>query len=632
MIEAAATRTPPTFPAWWQSRSAPYAALVLLIVLTYIPVWHAGFIWDDDTHLTANPCIIGPLGLKEIWTSSAANYFPLVLTTFWFEHALWGLAPLPYHVVNVVFHVGTALLLISVFRRLRVRAPWFGAALWALHPVQAESVAWVSELTNAQSGFFFVLTVALYVSERPMSRLRLFAIAACAAAALLSKPSTVALPVVLLLCRSWKDGTWSWRHGIRMVPLFALSAAIASWTIWEQRYHSLALGPEWQFSATTRVAIAGRDVWFYLGKLLSPFPLAFVYPRWTVPQPTPAVLLTVLAAIGWTVLWLRRNGPPRPVFFAATYFILLLFPVLGFFDVFYFRYSFVADHFQYLASIGPLALFSATGATLIAKIQKAHVRQGLLGACFVVLFVIAGASFSHARIFTSSNTLWRETLAVNPNSWIAETIVGNSDARAGKNSDAILHHRHAIALDPLASEPHYNLGVAFAGLDRYEDAIREYERALVLKPRDPDTEHNLGVALVAVNRPAEAVEHYQRALQLRPNFAPTELLLGLALTISSRAAEALPHYATAVRLQPADFRAQYSFGRTLEILGRWEDAIPHFRAAIKVSPNDAGAHGHLGLVLAQLRDNENAMAELERAAELEPRNPTWHDAAAKLTR
>jgi tetratricopeptide (TPR) repeat protein len=606
--------------------------LVVLIILAYLPVWRAGFVWDDDTHLTANPCVVGPLGLKEIWTTSSANYFPLVLTTFWLEHALWGLAPLPYHLVNIAFHAGTALLLISVLRRLGVRAPWWGAALWALHPVQTESVAWVSELTNMQSGFFFVLAIALYVEAREVSRGRLLAVAGCALAAMLSKPSTVMLPVVLLLCRWWSDGTWSWRQALRLAPLFAVAALVSGWTIWEQRYHSLALGPEWRLDTITRTAIASRDVWFYLRKLVFPYPLSFVYPRWTVPQAIVDLWPALLAASGYALLWRYRAGALRPAFFAATYFLLLLFPMLGWFDVYYFRYSFVADHFQYLAAIGPLAGAAAGLDYLLARVSARanRIRPVYVGGAALV--IAATMTFAHARVFSDSPTLWRATLATNPNCWIAETVVGNLDERAGRSADATRHHQHASELDPFAGEPHYNLGISYFSLGRYDDAIAEYQRGLALKPNDPDLEHNLGVALGAVGRQADAVSHYERALHLRPNYAPTELMLALALTLSNRADEALPHYEAAIRVQPGNFKAQYSYARTLEILGRLDDAIPHFRAAIKAQPNAADAHGHLGAALVKLGDRDNGADELQCAAELDPTNLAWRDALAALNK
>jgi hypothetical protein len=205
----------------WLSRDWLWGLiLVLTVVLVYQPVWSAGFIWDDDYHVTANPCIVGPLGLKEIWTTSAWQPFPLVMTVFWVEHALWGLAPLPYHLVNVFQQAMGTVLLWRVLRSLRVPGAWLGAALWALHPVQVESVAWISEMKNTQSCVFYLLTILFFVrwlkardlDGRTGAGWNYGLTLLFAALAMASKSSTVILPVVLGLCAWWMEGKWPWRH------------------------------------------------------------------------------------------------------------------------------------------------------------------------------------------------------------------------------------------------------------------------------------------------------------------------------------------------------------------------------------------------------------------------------------
>jgi hypothetical protein len=206
------------------------------------------FIWDDDLHVYLNPRIIGPQGLWEIWTTASANYFPLVLTNFWIQHALWGLAPVGYHVVTIACHTICAVLLWRVLLALRVPGAWLGAALWALHPVQVESVAWISELKNTQSGIFFLLSILFWVrwldaDPKTTHGRTTFALALFAALlALLSKPSTVMLPVVLALCTWWRRGALRVRDLAVLTPFFALSAVTSGWAIWEQQVHSGALG------------------------------------------------------------------------------------------------------------------------------------------------------------------------------------------------------------------------------------------------------------------------------------------------------------------------------------------------------------------------------------------------------
>jgi hypothetical protein len=356
---------------WWLGA----AALSACVLLVYLPVLHAGFIWDDDKHLTQNPCIVGPTGFAGIWTSAEATYYPLVLTTFWIQHALWGLAPLPYHLVNVLVHAACGVLLWMVLARLSVPGAWLGAALWALHPVQVESVAWVTELKNTQSCVFFLLAVLYFLKW--LEGRRTYALALLfAAAAILSKSSTVMLPVVLALCWWWEERRWRWRNVVSLAPFFLISAVASAWTIWEQKFHSGALGEDWALSFPQRLIVAGRVVWFYLAKLAWPHPLIFIYPRWQVDAAQAAGYLPLLAAIGTMgALWWRRDGRARPAFFAVAYFAVSLFPVLGFFNVYYFRFSYVGDHLQYLASIGPMALAGACIVRLpewLGRTAKAH--------------------------------------------------------------------------------------------------------------------------------------------------------------------------------------------------------------------------------------------------------------------
>ena len=362
-----------------------YCALVILmlgaILAAYTPVGHAGFIWDDDYHLTSNPCIIGPWGLKEIWTSARAVYYPLVLTAFYFEHRLWGLNPHPYHVVVVLIHFFDALLLWKVHRAHQARGAWLGAKLWALHPIQVESVAWVTEQKNTQSCLFYLLSVLFFVrwsqrfagddlAKRSGGTWLPYLISLFSGIlALLSKTSTVMLPVILSLCVWWMGG---FRKGnyerprpilfVGLAPFFCLSAFASLWTIWEQMYHSGATGASWSLAPIARLILAGRIPWFYLEKLAWPNPLLFIYPRWVIDPSKPLAWAPLIATFSlFFLLYHGRNRTQwqRSAFFAYACFVASLFPVMGFFNVYFFRYSYVGDHFQYLAGMAPLALVGA---------------------------------------------------------------------------------------------------------------------------------------------------------------------------------------------------------------------------------------------------------------------------------
>ena len=600
-------------------------AIFAAVLLAYQPVWRAGFIWDDDSHLTNNPCIVGPLGFKDIWTSPAGYYFPLVTTSFRLLHALWGLDPLPYHLVNVLLHAASAALLWQVLRRLRVPGAWLGALLWALHPVQVESVAWISELKNTQSALFYLLAIGCFlrwvgptrsIEERGSIGHYLLALLG-AAAAILSKSSTVMLPVVLGLCWWWTKGQWRWRQVLWLAPFLAVSAAAGVWTIWEQRFHSGALGPDWSQSGPERLIIAGRAVWFYLGKLAWPHPLIFIYPRWTPDAARVASYLpAAAAAAGLAFLWWRRRRLGA-AFFAAACFSVSLFPVLGFFNVYFFRYSFVSDHFQYLASMAALALAGAGVATAGAKLGKrgAMVRPAL---CALLLVTLGGMTWRQSQVYADEGALWQDTLAENPACWIAHTNLGGLLVKAGRFADAINHLQEALRLHPGIEQAEYNLGLGLFKAGRPAEAIPHYEESLRLRPNDADTFSRIGDALVKLGRLPDAADRYEASLRLNPADPLAQNNLGVALLQMGRPAEALPHFREAVRLKPGYAEAQNNLGNVLVESGRTIEGLGHLRAATKAEPNFADAHYNLAVALLGAGRTEEGIAHLRQAVRLTP--------------
>jgi len=571
--------------------------LVVATILAYQPIWHAGFIWDDDLHLTANPCIVGPLGFKGIWTSSAATYYPLVLSSFWVEHAIWGLNPMPYHLVNIAVHAACAVLLWFVLRGLKVRGAWLGAALWALHPVQAESAAWITELKNTQSCLFYLLAIWFFLKWRSAGTyagrkgtewdyaLTLL----CAALAILSKASTVMLPVVLGLVWWWSDGGWRWRNIFRLVPFFIISAAASGWTIWEQQFHSGAVGPEWSQSRPERLVIAGKVVWFYLGKLLWPHPLIFIYPRWQIDASRPTAYLPVLA-VGVTLflLWLNRRGRAGPVFFAFAYFVVSLFPVLGFFNVYFFRFSYVGDHFQYLASQGPLALAAAALTTALDPCKK---RSPFLkpALCGTLLLLLGGLTWLQCGMYADSETLWRATLADNPDCWMARN----------------------------------NLGFILTQKGEVDEAMAQFQKALQINPKDPPTWNNVGNVLLHWGKVDEAIPYFQKALQVNPNYVEARNNLGSALLQEGKVDEAIAQFQKVLQINPDSMEAHGNLGNVLLQEGKVDEAIAQYQMALQISPNNPNLYNNLGNALSRQGQFEQASAHYQAAIKLEPNNPSF---------
>jgi len=535
----------PPLPPWFSRDWLWGLILILAVVLVYQPVWHAGFIWDDDNHLTANPCIVGPLGLKEIWTTSAAIICPLTLTTFWVEHALWGLNPVPYHLVNVLLHGACALLLWRVLRSLQVPGAWLGAALWALHPVQVESVAWITEMKNTESGLFFLLSILFFVrwlrardlDEQTGVGWNYALTLLFAALAMASKSSTVILPVVLCLCAWWTQGRWHWHNLAKVAPLFLMSIAASAVSIWTQKVElATATDPQWVRTWPERLVTAGDAVWFYLGKLLWPYPLITIYPRWQIDAGQWASYLPLLAVIlVLFILWLKHESWSRPWFFVFAYFLVALLPVLGLVEHYFLRYSFVGDHFQYLASMGPLAL-AGVGMVRLADfvIRKRYWLQSTLGAG--VLVILGILSWHRAWSYESEEILWTDTLAKNPNCWVGHYNLGVALDQKGQVDEAMVQYQKALEINPHYADPHFNLGVALAQKGQVDEAMAHFRKVLEINPNYAEAYYNLGIALSQKGQIDKAIAQYQKALEIKPGLAEAHNSLGDALVQNGQVA------------------------------------------------------------------------------------------------
>ena len=601
-----------------------YAFLLLIVVaVVYLPALQAGYIWDDDAHLTQNPCITGALGFKAIWTSSRAFYYPLVLSTFWIVHKFVGLNPLPYHLLNIGMHGVGALLLWRVLRQLGVRGAWLGAALWAVHPIMVESVAWITELKNTQSGVFYLLSILLFLKAdraleaRPDWRLLTLS-AVSFAFAVTSKSSTVMLPVVLALCLWWK-GRKLFAYRLILAPFFLISIAASAWTIWEQKFHAGAQGTEWSETVWQRLAIAGRDLWFYLAKLFWPTRLAFIYPRWEIDSRDLAVFVPIaIALIGLVFLWWKRNGPLRPVFFAVAYFVISLFPVLGLFNVYFFRYSFVADHFQYLASAGPIALVAAGLMDLSDRLAKTRFwfESAIGGLLLITLSVL---SWREQAGYQNLEALWRTTISENPNCWLAHTNLGVLLKDQGKLDDAVAHYRAALAALPNFPEALTALGAYEASRGHVENGMDLFRAALSSSPKFAPAWYNLGNALGATGKTNDAIAAYRNAIDKDSSvYSEANNSLGVALSKAGKSEEAIPYFVNALKVKPNDAGVRNNFGFVLAELGYLNEAAENLKESIRLNPNAAQTYVNLGRVYDQLGKRDDAIANFRHALAIQP--------------
>jgi tetratricopeptide (TPR) repeat protein len=613
-----------------QARGWPWGVVLFFAVIAaYSPVWWAGSIWDDEVVVTANPVIVGPLGLKEIWTTSAADVGPLTLTTFWLEHAVWGLDLRSYHIVNLLMHGACAVLLWRVLQSLRVPGAWLGAALWALHPVEVASVAWIAEMKNTESALFYLLAIFVFVKglRAGNDRGNLYALSLIfAALALAAKSSTVVLPAVLCLAAWWVEGRWQWRNLARVAPVLLMAivaAAVSIWTVDIEGHMVTRFDRSWP----ERLATAGEAVWFYLSKLIWPHPLMMIYPLGQVDAALWSAYLPLVAVLAALILLgLRRHSGSRPFFFAFAYFVACLLPVLGFVDNYIFRYAPVFDHFQYLASMGPLALTGA-GVARWAESRPLSRMPSILGAGVVLLLGLL--SWQRTWAFANERALWTDELEKNPDCWAAHNNLGWDDFKKGQIDEAIRQYQMALTIRPDYAEAHNDLGYALDGQGQVDAAIGEYERALGINPDYAEAHSNLASALMQKGNGAAALAEYEKALADSPHLAVTHYDLANALMQKGAMEEAIREYRAALAENPNLAVVHTNLAVALAQKGQLDAAIVEFQRALSLNPTSAQAYNNLGFALLQKGRPGDAIPEFQQALRLDP---SFADAGRNLVR
>jgi tetratricopeptide (TPR) repeat protein len=603
------------------------ALLVAAVLVAYLPAWHGGFVWDDDAHVTRLD-MRSWQGLQRIWFDLGATqqYYPLVHSAFWLQHRLWGDATTGYHLVNLLLHGWAAVLVALVLRRLAVPGACLAALVFALHPVHVESVAWITELKNTLSAVLYLSAMLCYL-RFDLNRARRWYAAALGLflLALLSKTVTASLPAALLVIFWWRRGRLGWRGDVLpLAPFFVLGAVAGLFTAWVERTFIGAEGAEFQFSLVERGLIAGRVVWFYLAKLLWPADLIFIYPRWQISQLVGWQYLFPLAAIGLLVgLWLLRKRTRAPLA-AMLFFGGTLFPVMGFFNVYPFRYSFVADHFQYLASLGIISLCCAGAAGLLDRWRFRSGRAQVVLGC-VLVGLLGTLTWRQCGQYADSATLYRETIRRNPGCWLAHNNLGNDLNGLGRPEEAIPHFEETVRLKPDYPNGHNNWGNSLQALGRIEESIERYQEALRLKPDYPEAHNNLGGSLQALGRPQDAIPHYQEALRIKPNYAEAHNNWANALTTLGRPNEALAHCEAAVRLKPDYAEAHNNWANALNALKYPREAAQHCIEALRIQPDYLEAHLNLGNALNATGRPQQAVTHYEAALRLKPDLPEAHN-------
>ncbi len=622
---------------------------LLLMVATFLAYWpalHGGLLWDDDSYISANPTLRSWRGLWEIWFKPGATcqYYPLSFSLFWAGYHLWGLNPLGYHVLNVTLHGLVAVLLWQVLERLKVRGAWLAGAIFALHPVCVMSVAWMTELKNTLSaalalgaGWAYVRFAGLGVYEAGHGgidgrrqnaagadwrygalSLGLFLLA------MFAKTAVSFLPLTLLLVAWWQRKRLNWREAVPLLLMLALVVAMGEMTFYIERLYG-AVGMGFNLGWWERVLVSGRSFWFYLGKLFFPFRLTFVYERWSVDSRVWWQYLYPAAVAGlFVLLWRLRRVIGRGPFAAMLHFYISTAMLILITVLYMTRYTFVSDHWQYF---GCLSVMTLTAAGITAGLDRLAGRSRLLKPALVgILLLVLGLSTRHqCGMYTDIETLWRTTIANNPNAFLARNNLGNILASQGKTSEAVAQFHRAIEIKPDYAEAYYNLALVLDRQGRPDEAIANYRKALEINSDFVVAHNNLGTALFKQGRMDEAAECYRRALKIDPDFGEAHSNMGILLTKQGRTDEAVAEYRKAIELNPNRAELYNNLGNLLATQGRPDEAIGQFQKALAVEPDYTGAHYNLANICFAQRQWDEAIEHYQQALKQMPDSIQVHN-------
>jgi tetratricopeptide (TPR) repeat protein len=524
------------------------ALLILLTVLAYLPAIGAGYIWDDDTLLTANPQMRSIQGLGEIWRGEhSRDYTPVTLTSFWAEWRLWGNNPTGYHVVNILLHALSAVLVWLILGRLRVPGAWLGALLFAIHPVNVASVAWIAERKNTLSAAFFFGALLLFLGYREgrdgkrvaayVGSLGLFVLAA------LSKGAVVTLPAVLLLCVWWKDRKVTRRDLIAVIPYAVIAIAAALLTIrFQARAQHYGLLPD---SLDYRVARAGAAIWFYLGALIWPGGMSPMRAPWLPNLRSPLTYLPALVAAGaWALFFRKRGSWGRPLLFAYTYYLIMLLPVLGFVWMTLMQETPSADWWQYTAAPGIFACVAAGAVT-----AGGRWRMVMPLACIGIALLLI-QTWRRAAIYESMESYCVAVTAEDPHAWTLENNLGIMLKRRGRFAESAACYRQALRDNPGYVEAHVNLGNTLGASGDPAGEEAEFRRADQMRPGDPDLLEDLANLYAAEGRTDEALASEAEAVKAEPGSVARLARFGVMLAANGRFAEAEGCFRQAVEIAP----------------------------------------------------------------------------------
>ena len=632
------------------AQAAPVVALVLMALAAYWPALSADFVWDDKAFLGAPP-VIEFFGLADIWLKPGSiefegHYWPLVYSTFWLEHKLWGFNPFAFHLTNILLHAAVSVVLWRLLERLAVPGAWAAAAVFALHPVHVEAVAWVIARKDLLAALCYLLGVGAFLRFRERRRAGAYvAVVAWFAAGMLSKSFVITMPAVLLVWVWWRQGKVTWGDALQVAPLLLIGLILAAFDLF---HYSARAELDFEYSLAERIVIAAKALWFYAGKLLWPQPLLAIYPLMDASPTRVFNWLPLLGAVAVAggLFWARRRIG-RGALVGALFFAIVASPMLGLVgDNAFVLFSFVADRYQYLASAGLIVVGIAAAARVYRRLPLWAMRGGRVLAA-LALVGLGVLTFRQAQVFQDENALFGHVIAHNPDAYHVYFNYGNALMEAKRWEEAAAALSEAARRDPDTVNIHINLGVTRLELSQYTDAEQAFRHAVALEPDNFQARQNLAAALRRLRRFEESLQAMRAATELTSQ--PTArhyFYMGRDAAELQRWGEAAGYFEQALALDPAHAEAKKAllfaylaaadYVRALELepalpqvldqlgyahfnAGRVDEAVEVYRHSVNITPDNAHTHANLGAAQARLGRYEAARKSLRHALRLDPR-------------
>jgi protein O-mannosyl-transferase len=617
-------------------RQAVLASLVLLVllILAYSPVWNAGFVWDDAEQLVNNQAVKDPNGLPLIWTTVGLSpqFYPLTFSAFWLQHQLWGMNPRGYHVVNVLLMWVVALLLWRLFRRLGSPVAWWGACLFALHPVNVMSVAWVTELKNVLSGVFIVSSVLAYLPvlerRRGLSWRRLTGVFILYMLAMFAKTASSFIPAALLLLHFWKGVRVSRRSIVLIVAMTVFALAMSVITVRWETMTKFAVTADFELNGPQRWVIFGQVFWIYLYKALLPVNLSFFYERWEVPL-SPSVglmLLPLLAVAAMSLLWVKRKSWGRGPWAVMMHYMLTTSALILMHVLFMTRYTWLADHWQFF---GLLGLIPALVNVLYERLSRLHngrpLFYGVVGS-LAILFLVG--SRAESAKYQSLEGFYLHVINDNPKSWLAYNNLGRIYDERGDKLRAIEYYEKSLAIRPDNFEAVNNYGCTLADLGRFAEAEKHFRNVLTYRPDLPGVFNNLGRVLALQDRLDEADRVYQAGLKYKPDDVVALEALGVVKARMSQLPDAAELFSRMLAIKPGDQQAHAYLGQVYSSMGQYARAKAHFEKSFDLISGEPDHLNSYAWAVASLtnpteKDLSNAVSAVNRAISIAPDTP-WY--------